>query len=144
MWRGREEDHLLREQAAEVTGMALAELPPAKVLAGVVKWLFDKVNDDRTAPRIPEAKLTVLCKYFDPQLTVRTIQHTLDAVGGRGHLSQRTFYYWVCLMFGSSSSTEFYAGINEFAAAADKVTQVMREANGQPTATMLQPAGPMG
>ena len=113
------QDFALRQESAEIAGIDVNQLPEAKLLKGVVRWIFELLDDHRTG-KITAAKLIRVCEIYDDRVPVEGIRDTLAAVDGHNSLTERELYHWVVLMFGDCSEEEFFSGANEFGAAATK------------------------
>ena len=111
---------ILRQEAAEIAGLDAATLPPAKLLNGVVRWLFSLLADDRDG-RIPSKSIVEACRVYDDRLELGGVVDSLEAVGATDRLTERDLYHWIVLMFGECSEDEFVGGVNDFGEAARQV-----------------------
>jgi len=114
------EMEVLRQEAAEISGLDIETLPPAKLLNGMVRWLFSLLADDRDA-KIPSKSLVEACRCYDERLELASVIDSLEAVGATDRLSERDLYHWIVLMFGECSEDEFVGGVNDFGEACRNV-----------------------
>ena len=113
------QDHALRQEAADIAGIDVGLLPEAKLLKGVVRWIYELLCD-KGSGEIKANKLIRVCEIYDDRVPVEGIRDTLAAVDGVNSLTENKLYHWVILMFGDCSEDEFFSGANEFGTAAIK------------------------
>jgi len=121
---GALDDELLREEAANMTGVELDLLPRAKLLRDVVGYLYSLLMAEVPEGRgvgLSAAKLVVACKLYDKEIPLEALAGTFEAVGVTDSLTERAFYCWIVLMFGECTESEFLSGAHEFGLACENV-----------------------
>ena len=109
----------LRQEAASMTGVDVRNLPSAKLLNGIVKWIFSLLVDlDDGDGTVPASRIVMTCQHYDDRLSESGIMDTLDVVGVSEKVTERSLYHWLVFMFGECSEDEFVGGINDFGEAA--------------------------
>ena len=111
------EDERLRLEAAELTGIDAASLPEAAVLNKVIRWLFLLLDPNRVG-EVAASDLISACAAYDDRVPVEGIKNTIATVDGQDTLTEKSFYWWIVLMFGDCAQDAFLCGLSDFGAAA--------------------------